>query len=159
MLDVVLDMDSSVLCLCLCFVKQKTAYEMRISDWSSDVCSSDLKYRPFPNMTAPVLAWLPTRRKARLVDVRQLADGIGYTGKIGCTELRGTRQAERLVHRCGHRHRHLGRMRGGNHQGKVFVSQVYREARRRIVRQHLVGKVNANLAVIGRCSHTHLTSF
>src|SRR3546814_3069249 len=25
------------------FVKQKTAYEMRISDWSSDVCSSDLK--------------------------------------------------------------------------------------------------------------------
>src|SRR3546814_2085024 len=25
-----------------CFYKQKTAYEMRISDWSSDVCSSDL---------------------------------------------------------------------------------------------------------------------
>src|SRR3546814_4189106 len=36
------------LCLgCYCFLlffffKQKTAYEMRISDWSSDVCSSDL---------------------------------------------------------------------------------------------------------------------
>src|SRR3546814_11907863 len=30
-------------CLCgFCFFKQKTAYEMRISDWSSDVCSSDL---------------------------------------------------------------------------------------------------------------------
>src|SRR3546814_1795554 len=27
------------------FFKQKTAYEMRISDWSSDVCSSDLKQR------------------------------------------------------------------------------------------------------------------
>src|SRR3546814_9026512 len=26
------------------FFKQKTAYEMRISDWSSDVCSSDLGY-------------------------------------------------------------------------------------------------------------------
>src|SRR3546814_2750831 len=25
------------------FFKQKTAYEMRISDWSSDVCSSDLE--------------------------------------------------------------------------------------------------------------------
>src|SRR3546814_5312668 len=25
------------------FYKQKTAYEMRISDWSSDVCSSDLR--------------------------------------------------------------------------------------------------------------------
>src|SRR3546814_14219955 len=28
------------------FFKQKTAYEMRISDWSSDVCSSDLELRP-----------------------------------------------------------------------------------------------------------------
>src|SRR3546814_10309305 len=28
------------------FFKQKTAYEMRISDWSSDVCSSDLLFRP-----------------------------------------------------------------------------------------------------------------
>src|SRR3546814_1565428 len=27
------------------FFKQKTAYEMRISDWSSDVCSSDLLAR------------------------------------------------------------------------------------------------------------------
>src|SRR3546814_1744819 len=27
---------------CFVFFKQKTAYEMRISDWSSDVCSSDL---------------------------------------------------------------------------------------------------------------------
>src|SRR3546814_9865118 len=27
---------------CIFLVKQKTAYEMRISDWSSDVCSSDL---------------------------------------------------------------------------------------------------------------------
>src|SRR3546814_9923843 len=29
------------------FVKQKTAYEMRISDWSSDVCSSDLSCRSY----------------------------------------------------------------------------------------------------------------
>src|SRR3546814_6676020 len=27
---------------CCFFIKQKTAYEMRIGDWSSDVCSSDL---------------------------------------------------------------------------------------------------------------------
>src|SRR3546814_10818400 len=31
-----------LLVTCFCFFKQKTAYEMRISDWSSDVCSSDL---------------------------------------------------------------------------------------------------------------------
>src|SRR3546814_21149143 len=29
--------------VCFFFFKQKTAYEMRISDWSSDVCSSDLR--------------------------------------------------------------------------------------------------------------------
>src|SRR3546814_18433145 len=35
---------SVLLCSCFLFFffKQKTAYEMRISDWSSDVCSSDL---------------------------------------------------------------------------------------------------------------------
>src|SRR3546814_4755948 len=35
--------DSVSLCFfCFFFFKQKTAYEMRISDWSSDVCASDL---------------------------------------------------------------------------------------------------------------------
>src|SRR3546814_2041081 len=29
--------------VCILFFKQKTAYELRISDWSSDVCSSDLR--------------------------------------------------------------------------------------------------------------------
>src|SRR3546814_3186832 len=32
-----------VSCVFFFFFKQKTAYEMRISDWSSDVCSSDLE--------------------------------------------------------------------------------------------------------------------
>src|SRR3546814_1926237 len=35
--------EMGVLSLIFFFVKQKTAYEMRISDWSSDVCSSDLQ--------------------------------------------------------------------------------------------------------------------
>src|SRR3546814_10070180 len=39
--------------MCLLFVfKQKTAYEMRISDWSSDVCSSDLEQRAGPVLQA-----------------------------------------------------------------------------------------------------------
>src|SRR3546814_8441743 len=38
MLAVVLDV-----CMFVFFFKQKTAYEMRISVWSSDVCSSDLQ--------------------------------------------------------------------------------------------------------------------
>src|SRR3546814_8443861 len=44
------------------FFKQKTEYEMRISDWSSDVCSSDLAHEPdqaaphlFPHAHPPAL--------------------------------------------------------------------------------------------------------
>src|SRR3546814_7701543 len=36
------------------FFKQKTAYEMRISDWSSDVCSSDLQYLDARRITDPI---------------------------------------------------------------------------------------------------------
>src|SRR3546814_5704622 len=46
------------------FFKQKTAYEMRISDWSSDVCSSDLR-----------TAW------ARAVSI--FAASAGVTGMVG----------------------------------------------------------------------------
>src|SRR3546814_4558428 len=38
--------------LFLFFFKQKTAYEMRISDWSSDVCSSDLPHADAPDLHA-----------------------------------------------------------------------------------------------------------
>src|SRR3546814_19181651 len=38
------------------FFKQETAYEMRISDWSSDVCSSDLKKYAFEELIAEVTA-------------------------------------------------------------------------------------------------------
>src|SRR3546814_1586976 len=38
------------------FFKQKTAYEMRISDWSSDVCSSDLKVRVKSDQTGVDIA-------------------------------------------------------------------------------------------------------
>src|SRR3546814_9878063 len=42
-------MDASIVFNSICFFfffKQKTAYELRISDWSSDVCSSDLQLWP-----------------------------------------------------------------------------------------------------------------
>src|SRR3546814_15256567 len=41
--------------MCFFFFKQKTAYEVRISDWSSDVCSSDPGRR-----VAPFMAWQDT---------------------------------------------------------------------------------------------------
>src|SRR3546814_10615730 len=49
----------NLLCMCVYrivfFFKQKTAYEMRISDWSSDVCSSDLLVRIMAD-DLPILA-------------------------------------------------------------------------------------------------------
>src|SRR3546814_8136099 len=44
--------------MCLFFFKQKTAYEMRISDWSSDVCSSDLHYVAVYPIPALVMTFL-----------------------------------------------------------------------------------------------------
>src|SRR3546814_3682458 len=53
------------------FFKQKTAYEMRISDWSSDVCSSDLTvlWDPAAKATAPatIEVRLPTATPAHNV--------------------------------------------------------------------------------------------
>src|SRR3546814_12309291 len=55
------------------FFKQKTAYEMRISDWSSDVCSSDLVHRQPKQWTKAELqeverirmAWILSNREGR----------------------------------------------------------------------------------------------
>src|SRR3546814_4848448 len=48
-----------------CFFKQKTAYDMRISDWSSDMCSSDLAV--VPQGVASVLQLAEELRHGRMV--------------------------------------------------------------------------------------------
>src|SRR3546814_2671683 len=60
----------SVYVLCF-FFKQKTAYEMRISDWSSDVCSSDL------------LSSQPLSAPSVQVDPQNLAYVIYTSGSTG----------------------------------------------------------------------------
>src|SRR3546814_5109632 len=42
----------------LFFVKQKTAYELRISDWSSDVCSSDLQRQRDDRLIRRLRFWM-----------------------------------------------------------------------------------------------------
>src|SRR3546814_1830569 len=53
----------SLIILCVCgvffFFKQKTAYEMRISDWSSDVCSSDLEEALYMHVLCDYLETYP----------------------------------------------------------------------------------------------------
>src|SRR3546814_1587049 len=78
---------------CICFFffffKQKTAYEMRISDWSSDVCSSDLINGTIP---APLIR-LREGQNVRLIVENTLDEdtsihwhGLIEIGRASCRE-------------------------------------------------------------------------
>src|SRR3546814_10619993 len=68
----------SVYLVLLFFFKQKTAYELRISDWSSDVCSSDLPaLRDLPKpASGPALALAFITGDAGLCEIGH--DGAGF---------------------------------------------------------------------------------
>src|SRR3546814_16967585 len=57
-----------------CFFKQKTAYEMRISDWSSDVCSSDLVDDAVAAAKAAFKSWSQTTRDERLAVLTRIVE-------------------------------------------------------------------------------------
>src|SRR3546814_2001083 len=82
----------------LFFFKQKTAYEMRISDWSSDVCSSDLQAEDHRVEIATLVSqavfvaqWSLLIGHARQYDqhFRPLSDKAGITLGMGMTEKQG----------------------------------------------------------------------
>src|SRR3546814_10551773 len=61
------------------FFKQKTAYEMRISDWSSDVCSSDLSKMPgmdMSNMPGMDHSKMPGMNHGGTADSSPSTDGV-----------------------------------------------------------------------------------
>src|SRR3546814_109148 len=65
------------------FFKQKTAYEMRISDWSSDVCSSDLVVQLYsPNGTYDQL-YLSNYATINVVDTLKRINGVGDADLFG----------------------------------------------------------------------------
>src|SRR3546814_17636269 len=65
------------------FFKQKTAYEMRISDWSSDVCSSDLGVvLPQPGDYAVAMCFMPRDENARTVAVEQFSRFVRNEGQV-----------------------------------------------------------------------------
>src|SRR3546814_5133713 len=65
------------------FFKQKTAYEMRISDWSSDVCSSDLSLFRQPAIRRPGLRSRRTASHASAVrDVAPTYVGVAASSSM-----------------------------------------------------------------------------
>src|SRR3546814_10893840 len=72
------------------FFKQKTAYEMRISDWSSDVCSSDLdlaklaatQFRDFAN-TVPGLVFQTAGAGNTQISMRGVTAGVDVSSTVG----------------------------------------------------------------------------
>src|SRR3546814_5482530 len=73
------------------FFKQKTAYEMRISDWSSDVCSSDLKVA-----VDDVIAVIETDKVSRS-NVWLLVEGCELIMRGVCVLYVSRRSEERRV--------------------------------------------------------------
>src|SRR3546814_7414231 len=85
----------------ICFFKQKSAYAMRISDWSSDVCSSDLDA-------------VVTAQQTPLERVREIgaALGVQINGQQSAQLQRAVRALERPILPSGHSPRSAER-RGG----------------------------------------------
>src|SRR3546814_2640642 len=76
------------------FFKQKTAYEMRISDWSSDVCSSDLREQ---------------RRLARTGCAHDRHELARAHGEVDAGECRDRGLALAVVHRDRSEERRVGK--------------------------------------------------
>src|SRR3546814_6057524 len=84
----------------LLFFKQKTAYEMRISDWSSDVCSSDLFCRHYTRgaerwllLLAVSTGLIALAEVSLYAYVGALVDWMGAVGAAEFMSWEGTRRA------------------------------------------------------------------
>src|SRR3546814_2799582 len=90
------------------FFKQKTAYEMRISDWSSDVCSSDLRTTRVENrrtkrtMQRGILIEIAAGTSARGKSVQMMEQGHSYWRiyEYVCTDSQGRSDERRVGKEC-----------------------------------------------------------
>src|SRR3546814_3146616 len=98
----------------LFFFKQKTAYEMRISDWSSDVCSSDLRPRADQRLE-------PCRSGSKLLEHSKLAHEQLFAfeeqqdGRADADNRQPVGETERLAVEQPVHHRQIGEGKLGKH--------------------------------------------
>src|SRR3546814_3414549 len=81
------------------FFKQKTAYEMRISDWSSDVCSSDLPRPAGPPADAQPAHLRRRRTSARRAEPRSARLRVAQPQEQGGCIMSDNRQSLRSEER------------------------------------------------------------
>src|SRR3546814_9189807 len=79
------------------FFKQKTAYEMRISDWSSDVCSSDLQYG-LEALNAGTIS------VDQFLDLNDAAGGYDIDGQIVAERHQAAEEDVERIHSTGRVH-------------------------------------------------------
>src|SRR3546814_3794485 len=98
------------------FFKQKTAYEMRISDWSSDVCSSDLKtLMGTPDIASRRWIW-------EQYDSQVGADTVQTGGDAALVRIHGTNRALAMSTDCTPRYCYADPVEGG----KQAVAETWR---------------------------------
>src|SRR3546814_9818083 len=85
------------------FFKTKSAYEMRISDWSSDVCSSDLSKDsgtvvsgPLNEVFRDLIQWLSTQELKKRIDICIGRDEKTVTNRIMGTAINKEIEAEEV---------------------------------------------------------------
>src|SRR3546814_18433096 len=71
-----------VLICCFFFFKQKTAYDMRISDWSSDVCSSDLRAMNAADLFGPWIEEVATTLEQAATVDEKLVIGNNFAREV-----------------------------------------------------------------------------
>src|SRR3546814_13316687 len=107
------------------FFNQKTAYEMRISDWSSDVCSSDLICA---NANTPHTAVYALRRAA--CEIAVLKEAVVICDEVSAWRGSGVNDAGRVLRaaRCSADRKRVG-------SGKSVAGRVSLGGRRCLERQ------------------------
>src|SRR3546814_18491277 len=86
------------MCCLFFFFKQKTAYEMRISDWSSDVCSSDLRIFG-PKHVQLIARFKPGEiyNADEIYDLRRAIIATGLVSEVEIEPKRGAAQPDGSV--------------------------------------------------------------
>src|SRR3546814_8196135 len=95
-------------CYVLFFFKQKTAYEVRISDWSSDVCSSDLEPEA---ATLGILDAVIVARQPAIVAAAPPFGGDAFGAFVAANRMRLPAPAELVRRAVGYLGDHLDQLR------------------------------------------------